>query len=52
MMEMLFIVKAGYGSLKEIKELDTPDYLDIIEFERMQSDIQDHIIKEARNGSS
>ena len=51
-MEILFIVKAGYGSLEEIKSLDTTDYLDIIEFESIQNDIQNHLIEASRNGSS
>jgi hypothetical protein len=33
------LVKAGYGTLSDIRELDTPDFLDIIEFESISSDV-------------
>ena len=32
MFTYLALVKAGYGTLAELKELDTPELLDIIEF--------------------
>ena len=39
MLTYLALVKAGYGTLKEIKELDTPELLDIIEYEQITADI-------------
>jgi hypothetical protein len=31
-MTLLALSKAGYGTLAELRELDTPDFLDLIEF--------------------
>ena len=42
------LVKAGYGSLKEIQNLDTEDFLDCIEYEYIQNTIQTIIYDEAR----
>lgn len=42
MIVYLSLCKAGYGSLKELRELDTPDLLDIVEFERISADIESH----------
>ena len=39
MLTYLALVKAGYGSLKEIQELDTPELLDIVEYENIIADI-------------
>jgi len=39
MLTYLALVKAGYGTLKEIRELDTPELLDIIEYEQITADI-------------
>ncbi|WP_373073899.1 hypothetical protein [Sulfurimonas sp.] len=50
---MLFfsLVKKGYGSLLEIKEFDTPELLDIIEYESIMSDIENLVIEDSRNGN-
>jgi len=50
MSSCLFLVKKGYGSLKEIQSLDTDEFLDCIEFEEIQSAIECHLIEEANNG--
>jgi len=34
------LVKKGYGSLKEIKEMDTPELLKILEYESILGDIE------------
>lgn len=39
-MTLIALVKAGYGSLKELQELDTTEYLDIVEFEMIRGDIE------------
>jgi len=39
-MAMFALVKAGYGSLAEIEAMDTPEFLDAIEFEQITADIQ------------
>jgi hypothetical protein len=41
--------KAGYGSIKELRELDTHEFLNLIEFENIQNDIQTHLMDEAKN---
>lgn len=48
MSQCLTLVKAGYGSLKEIQELDTPDFLDCLEYEEITQKIQSHLMEEAR----
>lgn len=50
MFTYLALVKAGYGTLAELKELDTPELLDIIEFEMITADIEHYKIEKARNG--
>lgn len=42
---MFALVKAGYGSLAEIEAMDTPEFLDAIEFEQISADIQAHKMK-------
>lgn len=49
-MTLMALCKMGYGSLKEMKELDTPEVLDLIEYEHIQSDVQSYLMEEARNG--
>ncbi|MFY4742591.1 hypothetical protein ACOTVT_03720 [Aliarcobacter butzleri] len=34
------LVKKGYGSLKELKELDTDEIINIIDYENMMNDIE------------
>ncbi|MDY0271945.1 MAG: hypothetical protein RBR37_05495 [Advenella sp.] len=50
MFTYLALVKAGYGTLAELKELDTPELLDIIEFEMITADIEHYRMENARNG--
>ena len=51
-MTLIHLAKQGYGSLKEMHELDTPEVLDLIEYENIQADIQEYLIWEAKNGNS
>ena len=32
--------KIGYGTLKEVKEMDTPEFLDAVEYESIVQDIE------------
>jgi len=41
-MAMFSLSKAGYGSLAEIEQWDTDQFLDAIEFEQITADIQAH----------
>ena len=34
------LCKKGYGSLKELKNLDTDDFLNIVDYENMMNDIE------------
>jgi len=45
----LFLVKKGYGSLKEIQNLDTSPFLDCLEFEEIQNAVESHIMEEVKN---
>jgi hypothetical protein len=42
------LCKKGYGSLKELKDLDTDDFLNIVEYENMLSDIE-QLVHDERN---
>jgi len=44
-MQVCNLVKAGFGSIKEIQNLDSDIFLDLIEYEDMSSDIHAHISK-------
>ncbi len=48
----LALSKAGYGSYKELTELDTAELLDMIEFENISADIQHYQMEKANNGNS
>ncbi|WP_428613305.1 hypothetical protein [Pseudoalteromonas sp.] len=54
MMTACMLVKAGFGSLAEIQELDTDDFLDLVEFMQISNEIEKHQIDEAKreNGNS
>lgn len=36
---MIVLCKLGYGSLEYIEQLDTPDFLDLVEYEHIEYDI-------------
>ncbi|MFW2452492.1 hypothetical protein [Aliarcobacter butzleri] len=40
------MVKKGYGSLKELKELDTDEIINIIDYENMMNDIESLVYDE------
>lgn len=41
-MTMHYLIKKGYGTLKEVCSLDTADVLNAIEYDSMLSDIERH----------
>jgi hypothetical protein len=45
-MTEFYLVKKGYGSLEEIRALDSLDFLDLVEYESMQNDIERYIIED------
>ncbi|MFU0912946.1 hypothetical protein [Kluyvera intermedia] len=48
----LALSKAGYGSYSELIKLDTPELLDMLEFENISADIQHYEMEKAKNGNS
>ena len=52
-LQLLFfsLVKKGYGSLNEVKELDTFELLDIVEYESIMGDIENLVIEDTKNGN-
>ena len=43
-MTIMQLCKKGYGSLAELNDLDTPEFLDLVEFESIINDIEQHHI--------
>lgn len=50
-MTLLSLVRHGYGTFSELSELDTPEFLDIVEFHQMSSAIERYEYEQARNGN-
>jgi len=46
---VLFLVKSGYGSLTEIKEWDTKQFLDALEYEAIDNAIARYLQWKAEN---
>ncbi len=46
------LVKLGYGSYPELMALDTPEFLNRVEFADISSDIEAHMYEEAKSGRS
>ena len=47
-MTIMQLSKKGYGSLSEMREIDTPEFLDLVEFESIINDIDQHHIDGAK----
>lgn len=43
-MTVIALSKAGYGTIQYLESLDTPDFLDLVEFEHISRAIENHII--------
>jgi hypothetical protein len=37
---LFHLARRGYGSLQELERMDTPQFLDLVEFEHIQNDIE------------
>lgn len=48
-MLMLMIVKKGYGTLKEVKQMSVVEFMDIVEYEQIISDIENYQIEQSKN---
>ena len=44
-----FMAESGLGSIAELKELDTPDFLDALEYLQIKNKINEHISKKNNN---
>jgi len=42
------LVKKGYGSVKEIEEWDADRFLDVVEFESIQNDLEAYHYQKAK----
>jgi len=51
-LDILFfsLVKKGYGSLKEVKDLDTEEIFKIVEYESIINDIETLALEDAKKG--
>ncbi len=47
-MSIFYLAKQGYGSLKEIRELDTVELLDLLEYEQIHNRVENYLINKAR----
>lgn len=50
MMAICYLSKQGYGTVKELMELDTPEFLDLLEYEAINQSIQNYEMERARKG--
>lgn len=48
-MTLMHLAKQGYATLPQLWEMDTPEILDLIEYENIQADIHEYLEWEARN---
>jgi len=46
-MTLFSLSKQGYGSILELEQLDTPEFLDLIEFEQIAGAIERYEINKA-----
>lgn len=44
-MTVIVLSKSGYGTIEYLKSLDTPEFLDLVEFEHINRAIENHIMK-------
>ena len=50
-MTIFSLSKMGYGSIKDLNDMDTPDLFDLIEFHKISNAIESHMIEQSKNGS-
>ena len=49
-MTVFALAKAGYGTVADIRAMDAQEFLDLIEFESIQRDIETYYYEKAKNG--
>jgi hypothetical protein len=42
-MTVFYLAKKGYGTVKEIKDWDTKQFLDAVEFDTIENSIRNHV---------
>jgi len=47
-MAIFFLSKKGYGSIEYIESWDTPRFLDVLEYERITSSVEQHMYDRER----
>ena len=47
---LYYLVREGYGTIAELEQMDTTEYLDLIEHEQIRQDIELYHMQQARNG--
>jgi hypothetical protein len=45
---LFHLARRGYGSVAELEQMDTPQFLDLVEFECIQNDIELYQIQQNR----
>ena len=48
-MTIFFLSKKGYGSIEHIETWDTPRFLDVLEYERIMHNIEQHTFERERD---
>jgi len=51
-MTLFSLAKNGYGSIAELEQMDTPEFLDLVEFVHISNAIERYQIDRASNGRS
>jgi hypothetical protein len=45
---LFHLAKAGYGSIRELEAMDTPEFFDLVEFEQIQRQIELYHVQQSR----
>jgi hypothetical protein len=45
---LFHLARRGYGSIAELELMDTPQFLDLVEFEHIQNDIELYHVQRSR----
>ena len=44
------LAKEGYGTIAELAQLDTTEYLDLVEYEQIRQDLELYHVQQAQHG--
>jgi hypothetical protein len=47
-MAVFYLAKQGYGTIAEIRDMDSPEFLDLMEYEAISNAIERYRIEEAK----